>query len=169
MNGEGGDNIFPIGYVQLMQHPIPGNHIGCVFAVASGSDHGSGGQATWAINVVSASTPDVCGVYHGNEMFLPKEFAVADIDCIDIVGGPGFDGDLFDAGCCIHTCNNERRKQSGHYAGLIVEVKLPEELHIPDVPARQSFFVLLPGGALGIPAIRQPIRCPNGSQANETC
>src|SRR5262245_47964070 len=45
-----------------------------------------------------------------------------------------------------------------HLTRLVIELDLPEQLHVLDIGGRQRFFILLPGGPLRVTAIGQPVR-----------
>ena len=63
----------------------------------------------------------------------------------------------FGAGGRIHLLDDQRREEIVHLARLVIELELPEELHVPGVGGGEDFLVSLPGGALGVVAVGEPI------------
>src|SRR5262249_39317363 len=91
-------------------------------------------------------------------MPLPEKLALFGINRVDVVRYAGDNRDLFRAAAGVHAADNQRRKQRVHLTGLVIELELPQELHVLDVGRRERFFVLLPGGPLRVAAVGQPIR-----------
>src|SRR6185503_16742208 len=100
------------------------------------------------------------------KMLLPEQRALLHVDGVDVVVRSGRDGDLFGPGRRIRTADNHRRKQRMHHSGLVVELELPEKLHVFDGRGREQFFVALPGRPPDVETIGQPIRAP-GCDAEE--
>ena len=75
----------------------------------------------------------------------------------DVVRDAGDDRDLLRPAGGRDVAGDERRKQRVHLPRLVVQLDLPQQLHVLDVVLVQDRFVALPCGALRIAAVGQPV------------
>src|SRR6185295_19597245 len=88
---------------------------------------------------------------------LPEPRATRDVDRVDVVGDAGDDRDLLLAVARGDAAGDERWKQVVHLPRLVVEPDLPEQLHALHGVFREERLVALPGRALRIAAVGQPV------------
>ena len=97
----------------------------------------------------------------------PKQLAFLDVDREKVVRHTGDDGNFLGAARRNHAAGDQGREQRVHLPRLVVELHLPQQLHLADVGLCQDGFVLLPGGSLRVAAVGQPVRAPGRRAAND--
>ena len=94
-------------------------------------------------------------------MLLPDNLAGLYVNAVNVVGNTGFNQNLLRSGRGIDTADNQWRKQRVHLARFIIQLDLPQQLHVFDGAGGEEFFILLPGGTFGVTAICKPVCCKN--------
>ena len=153
-------HLFAVRHVEAMEHAVPGSGVdGVLTRRVRRPDDGCRGQAAGAKDIEGPAgrwrRPGTLKV------LLPDEVALLDVDRIDVIRRPGYDRNLFRAARSVHAAGDQRRKQRVHYTRLVIELDLPQKLHVLDVVRGEDFLVLLPGGPLRVAAVGEPVRAPS--------
>ena len=153
-------HVFAIGRVQLVQHAVPRCGVDGVLAgSAGGSDYGSRGLPAGTKDAAAAPAGCRRGP-RAYEMLPPELRALLDIDRKDIIGDAGDNRDLPGATGKRQLVDDQRWEQCVHLAHFVIELDLPEQLCVPYGGHAEDLLVLLPGGALHVAAVGQPIGAP---------
>ena len=94
------------------------------------------------------------------ELPRPQPLTGRHVDAVDVVRHAGHDRNLLRPLRRRHVGDDEGREEVVHLAGLVVELKLPQELHVLHALGRDAGLVLLPRRALVVAAVGQPVRLP---------
>src|SRR5262249_52046927 len=142
---------------QPTQRAVPGGGVECILARrVRWPDYRRRGYAAWAQNP-RASAADRRRP-RSLEMTLPEQLSLVGVNPIDVVRNAGDNHDLFVAARRIDAADNQGGQQVVHLAWLVIELDLPQQLHVLDIGCREDLFVLLPGGPLRVAAVSQPVR-----------
>ena len=159
-------NIFAVGHVQSPQPAVPGSDVNRVLARCVGwpDDRRGCDTARTQHVVLPAARRGFPGAF---KAFTPQQLALFDVDRENVVRHPGDDGDFLGTAVGCHAPDDQGREQRVHLPRFVVELHLPKQLHLADVGLFQDGFILLPGGALRIAAIGQPVSSPGRPAAGE--
>ncbi len=104
------------------------------------------------------------GVHVLVKCFFHNNSPCFNVDGVDVVRNAGDDRNLLDAGRGVRAIHDQRRKQRVHLARFVVQMKLPEQLHVLDGGRGEDLFVLLPRRTLRVAAVGEPVRAPKRNQ-----